>query len=154
MAKNMIIPENGVAPRAFHHGSRSVAVGLPEDTGKEDAMLENDLKLPPEGHGMSRPRLRLACYQASSADFRWTMSQDELRWYAWRIAMSGLLRLQDGLVETMFRPDMDAIVIFSSGHHLASLDCQAKDRPVGSFMHFKDSSDDLDPKWVRCVCRS
>jgi hypothetical protein len=155
MAANVETPANGAPCRVFRSGSKSVVVNLPEDTRGDDRFLQTNLKLPPEGQGISRPRLRLACCQVSLADFRWSMSQNELRWHAWRLAMSGLYRVNSGGgAETLFRDDLDEIVLLSRDRHCAILDCQASRAALGAFIYFKDSSSDLEMNWVRCVCRS
>lgn len=155
MGANVETPANGAPCRVFRSGSKSVVVHLPEDTRGDDRFLQTKLKLPPEGQGMSRPRLRLACCQVSSADFRWSMSQNELRWHAWRLAMSGLYRVNcGGGAETLFRDDLDGIVSFSGDRHCAIYDFQANRTALGAFIYFKDNSSDPDVTWVRCVCRS
>lgn len=80
--------------RVFHDGSKCVIVELPTGISETDEFLKTGLKLPPQGQGVSRPRLRLAWCQVSSTDFRWSMSQDEVRWHAWCIAMNALCRLE------------------------------------------------------------
>jgi len=149
MAECPVFPKNGATILFFHCGSRSIWVALPED--RTD--LLQALPVPPQGRGLSLPRLRLACCQVSSDDFRWTMSRQELAWHAWLIAASGLLRVRsDGRAETLFRQDLEGIVFF--GRSLVSFDWQAKGSNVGGFMNFVDRSGECDPAWVRFVCQS
>jgi hypothetical protein len=155
MAGNVESPKNGASFRAFRDGSKSVIVELPTGISETDDFLKTGLKLPPQGQGLSRPRLRLACCQVNAADFRWTMSQDEVRWYAWRVAMNRLFCLEsDGWAETMFGTDLDGILLFGGSHLHATFDWQDKNKAVAGFVYFQDKSSDLDPTWVRSVCKS
>lgn len=114
-----------------------------------------DLKMPRQGSGLSRPRLRLAWCQASSSDFRWSMSQNELTWHAWCINMNSLCRLQpDGWAETMFGGDLDGLLVICQNRQLAIFDWQSNKQAMGEYIRFKDSSAEPDLEWVRCVCRS
>jgi hypothetical protein len=155
MAGSVETPKNGAPYRAFRDGSKSVIVALPEGTADTEKWLQTELKLPPQGRGMSRPRLRLALCQASSADFRWSMSQEEVRWHAWCIAMNAFGRLQpDGWAETMFGADLDGILLIRQNRKHACFDWQANRKAIGGFIHFRDDSSEPDPEWMRCVCKS
>jgi hypothetical protein len=155
MAGNVESPKNGASFRVFRDGSKSVIVELPTGISETDEFLKTELKLPPEGQGLSRPRLRLACCQVNTADFQWTMSRDEVRWYAWRIAMNRTFCVEpDGWAETMFGENLDGILLFAGSRLHASFDWQDKNKAVAGFIHFKDRSSELDPVWVRSVCKS
>jgi len=140
---------------AFHNGSKCMIVELPEDLRDQQNFLQTAAKLPPEGQGMSRPRLRLACCQASSGNFRWSMSPEEVRWHIWCIAMAGILRCYpDGRAETLCRDDLEGIVLLSGNERYATFDWEVKGKNVGAYIHFKDDSGALDATWVHCVCES
>jgi hypothetical protein len=139
----------------FHDGSKSVIVSLPEDTRDSDELLLSKLKLPPQGRGLSMPRLRLACCQVGTSDFRWSMSAEEVSWHVWRVCMSPTLRSEsDGAAETLFRSDLDGILMLAGNRRHAIFNWQTAKKPLTGFLFFKDSAVDLDPIWVRSVCKS
>ena len=137
----------------LHDDSRSVIIRLPTDLTDELAFLQTDLAMPPQAQGLSCPRLRVACYQSSFDGFRWSMTQEEVRWHVWRVAMSPMLRLRsDGWVETLFRNDLEGVAHFGGEH--AAFDWQTKHGKVGAYIHFKQQDGEIDPTWVRSVCQS
>jgi hypothetical protein len=155
MAGNIVTPKNGARLRSFHDGPRSVIVEMPEGTADTETFLQTELKLPPQGKGMSRQRLRLAWCQVNATDFRWTMSQDEVRWHAWCVAMSILCQVEpDGSAETMFGADLDGILLIRQSRNHACFDWQANKKAIGGYINFKDDSTDPDADWMRCVCKS
>jgi len=158
MAGNDVTPKNDAplrALRAFQDGPKGVIVALPEGTADTEKFLQTELKMPPQGQGMSRPRLRLAWCQVNSTDFRWTMSQAEVRWHAWCIIMNVLCRVEpDGWAETMFGADFDGILLIRQSRQHATFEWQDKNKAVAGFVSFQDKSSDLEPTWLRCVCKS
>jgi hypothetical protein len=155
MAKDGETPKNASSHRVFHDDARSIIVAMPEAIAESVEFFQDDLKMPPQGQGLSLPRLRAAWCQASSRDFRWTMSPAEVRWHAWCVAMNGLFRPQaDGWAETTFTTEMDGILFISEDHRHASFVWQANNYPIDGYMHFKDASAEPDLAWVRSVCRS
>ena len=148
-------PRNGASYLIFRDGPRSVLVALPREVADTKESLQIDLKMPPQGKGISLPRLRLEWCQASSADFRWTMSQDEAHWLGWCIAMNHVIRLlPDGWAETMFGADLDGLLFIRENRRRAILDWEANKQAIGGFIDFRDTSATPDLEWVRSVCRS
>jgi hypothetical protein len=155
MAGNVMKRRPSSSVCLYRDGSKSAIVHLPEGTREGGELLKVMLKNLPQGQGLSRPRLRLAWWQTGSDDFRWTMSRSELRWHAWCIAMTRLGRPElDGWAETMLSGDFDGIVMFDASRHRAIFDWQATNKAVTGYIHFSDKSGNLDPEWVRCVCKS
>lgn len=155
MAASEETHNNSTSIRIFHEGPRSVIVKLPGGIADTEEFLRSDLKMPHQGKGLSRPRLRLAWCQASSSDFRWSMSRNEVLWHAWCMTMNSLCRLQpDGWAETMFGEDLDGLLVIRQNRQLAIFDWQSNKQAVGEYIRFKDTSAEPDLEWVRCVCRS
>jgi hypothetical protein len=153
LASSMIPPKNGVTASIFQHGSRSVAVALPEEMTEFSDFLNAASKLCPTSQRLTMPRLRLACYQASSDDYRWSMTPDEVRWHAFCITMRKMMRTRSGEhTETLFRKDVEGIVHFSGER--AFFDWQCTDSMWGGYMHFTDRGGKIDPNWIRAVCQS
>jgi len=138
---------------ACQDGSRTLWIALPDECDSLIEWLRNDRGMPSHGHGLSLPRLRLACYQVSSDDFRWSMTRQEASWHTWCIAASSLLRFKsDGRVEWLFRDDLEGIVDYGREH--AVFDWQATTGKGWAYLHFRQSSGNVDPTWVRPICRS
>lgn len=153
LAENVQQVPNQVPALLFKHKSTSVVAYLPLDGTHSIKELETTLLVPPQGRGLSLSRLRVACYQASWDDFRWTMSASEVSWHAWCVSMSSILRFgHGGHVDTLFRDDLEGTVHYSTTH--ACFDWQATDRSAQAYWHFSEKSGQLDPSWVRCICQS
>lgn len=153
LAKNRAAPKNGAPIVTFQEGSRSVIVDLPRDEGELSDLLEIAAGLCPQSQRFTIPRLRRACYQASSGDFRWSMTPNEVRWHAFCIAMRKLMELiPDGYTESFFREGVEGIVHF--GGERAVFEWETSDRRCGGYMHFIDRTGKVDPFWVRAVCGS
>ena len=56
--------------------------------------------------------------------------------------------------ETLFVTDLDGILHFDGSRYHATFDWQDTNKAVGGYIYFKDNSGELDPVWVRCVCKS
>ena len=155
LAENVVASPNHAPLRVFRDGPMKVIVSLPEGTATMEKDYEALTQMPPQGRGMSRPRLRLAWCRTSSADFRWTMSQDEVRWHAWCVVMNNLAQIvPDGWAETTFGDELDGILLIRQDRHFACFDWQSNAKAVGGFIHFMDDSGELDPVLLRCVCKS
>ncbi|HUT93443.1 MAG TPA: hypothetical protein VMY37_28525 [Thermoguttaceae bacterium] len=150
---------------------RRVGISLPTDLMDDlssrlarDNLSRADVAVPARGSGLSLIRLRLACYQASWDDFRWTMTEDEFRWHTWRVRMSRYLRSfgSDGWVETIFRDDLEGLVHLRPNPSRdpryvgsqASFQWQASGGNVGGHISFTELTAKPDPGWVRAVCQS
>lgn len=82
------------------------------------------------------------------------MTTEEVRWHAFCIATSQLVRLSSkGHIGSVFRDDWDGVVHFIDSQH-AIFSWQTKERNCETFLHFVDRSDGLVPAWVRSVCHS
>jgi hypothetical protein len=134
--------------------SHTMMISLPANQTATLDSLETDMEMPPEGQGLSMVMLRLACFQAGSDEFRWSMSPDQVRWFAWRMWIGRFMRLgSEQRAETLFRDDLEGVAYYRTGH--AEFDWQAKESPTGGTIHFIDrSKGEVDPAWVRAVCRS
>jgi hypothetical protein len=151
IAQNKIGPRNGVD--LYYNDTRSVAVRLDTMDAGTIAYLEAASTLCPKSEHFTRPKFLLACYQAKSNDFSWSMSKDELRWHAFCITNSSLLRVSSaGHVETLFRHDLDGIIHFHG--NVAMFDWQCTNDSRGGSMLFKFKDKNLDPNWIRAVCQS
>lgn len=152
LAGNKVAQKNGASFVTFQDGSRAVVVALPTDASEFSDLLKTASKLcPPQQFTM--PRLRLACYQASWDDFRWSMTPNEVRWHAFCITTSKLIRpMSEGHTESLFRQDLDGIIHF--GGERIVFDWQSNDRACGGYMQFIDHGEKIDPTWIRAVCQS
>lgn len=133
---------------------RSMMIYLPIDKSDSREQVQNDPEMPPEGHGLSMVMLRLACHQTSSDEFRWSMSPEQVRWFAWRMSIGRFMRMgSEQRVETLFHDNLEGVVYYRTGH--AEFDWQAKRSQTGGTIRFIDrSKEEVDPAWVRAVCRS
>jgi hypothetical protein len=153
LTKDVVAPENGATLLGLCADSRKIIMTLPTDHTDIAAYLQS-MGVPRQGQGLSGPRLRLACCQASASDFRWSMAPEEVHWLTWRIAMGSLIRLKgdSGWIETLFRDDLEGVVYL--GGTSASLDWQSIDSKASGYINFVSYTADVDPAWVRPVCQS
>jgi hypothetical protein len=153
LVRNRVAQQNGASTVMFQHGSRAVVVAVPTDASDVSGLLTTASELCPQSQRFTVPKLRRACYRASSADFRWSMTPSEVRWHAFCITTGKLIRsLSDGHTESFFREDLHGIVHF--GDERTVLDWQSNDLPLGGYMHFIDRQDQADKSWIREVCQS
>ncbi len=137
----------------FRNGSRSVTVWPPEDARHFDEVLQIASQLCPQSRRYTIPRLSLACYQASSDDFRWSMTAKEVRWHVFLMTQKAVIRTaSDRHIETLFRSNLDAIVCYRD--HYATIQWHSTDGQHHGDMTLLDQSKPIDPAWVRTVCRS
>lgn len=152
LANNSVSEKKGCPFVTFTHGSRTLAVALPTDVSEFSGLLETASKLSPQQQQFTMPRLRRACYQTRSADFRWSMTGDEVRWHAFCITTSKLLRpMLNGHTESFFHQDLDGIAHFGPDH--VFFEWQSNHRPRAGYMHFQHG-DGIDRDWIRAVCQS
>jgi hypothetical protein len=153
LAKNKVPQKEGITVSAFRHGSRVVLVGSPSDSSDISGLLKAATHLSPQSESFTLPKLRLACYQASSNDFRWSMTPKQAGWHAFRITTSSMLRLMPGgHTESLLRKDLDAVVHFDDER--AALDWQSDECKLGGYMHFMERDGKINPDWVRAICQS
>lgn len=153
LASNRVVPKHAASLVIFHDGTRRVDVDLPTDMSEFSGLLKAASELCPRSQRFTLPRLRQACYQASSDDFRWSMTREEVRWHAFCITTGKLFRISPtGHTESFFRQDLDGIIHFDGKWSI--LDWQSNDCAVGGSMHFIDRGEQADPTWVRAICQS
>jgi hypothetical protein len=133
---------------------RAMMIYLPGDQTDSGELLQSDLEMPPEGRGLSMVMLRLACFQTASNEFRWSMSPEEVRWFVWRISIGRFMRMgSEQRAETLMCDDLEGAAYYRSG--CAELDWRSKESQASGNIHFIDKSEEeIDPAWVRAVCRS
>lgn len=156
--KMQLKAEGGTVMLVFSDPSRSLAILIPTeptDPARMSACLQGDLALPAKGRGLSLTRLRLACFQTSSDDFRWSMTPGEVRWHAWCMRTRFLLALGAGSrAEYLLRDDLEGILHVDSKETCMWFDWQSSDDRFGASVVFRDRSGRIDPTWVRAVCQS
>lgn len=153
LANNKVVKKNGTSPVTFMHDSRVVIVSMPENMSGFSDLLKTASKLSPHSQRFTLPRLRRECYQASSDDFRWSMTPEEVSWHAFCVTTSKLIRTHsDGYTESLFRRDWDGIAHFRRERVIFSW--QSNVRMLGGSIHFVDHSENADQTWVREVCHS
>lgn len=137
----------------FQHDTRMLIVARPTGLSEFSELLHTASKLSPDSQPFTMPRLRLACSLASSDDFRWSMTANEVNWHTFCVTTSNMVRLMSkGRTESLFRDDIEGLVFFDDER--AVFDWQSTDQIYGGYMHFKDSSGKIDPAWIRAVCQS
>lgn len=153
LANNRVAQKNGASLVTFQHGSRAVVIALPTDASEFSDLLKTASELCPQPQRFTMPKLLRACYQASSGDFRWSMTSDEVRWHAFCITIAKLIRpKRDGHTESFSRQQLDGIAHF--GGERVVFYWQSNDGRWGGYMHFIDHGDKADPTWIRAVCQS
>ncbi len=153
LADNKVAAGNGSGLFAFLSDSRGVIVNTPTDAIGGEFVTAAGALCPASQQITSMPRLRLACYQASSSDFRWSMSPQEVQWHVFCITTGMLVRLGDeGHTEAMFREDMDGLIHFMDKR--AALDLESTDGTCATYINFKENGEKIDPTWIRAVCQS
>ncbi len=153
LASNRLPQKNGESFSVFQCGTRAVVIAPPTDANEFSGFLTAATELRPGSQQLTVPRLRLACYQASSGDFRWSMTADEVRWHAFCITTGQLIRpMSAGHTESFFRKDCDGIIHF--GRQRAIFEWQSKERMRTGYVHFIDRSEQADPSWIRAACQS
>ena len=141
---DLVIFQNGVGVM--------VMVARPADNGELYEMFDV-AKIRPELKGVTLPKLRWYCCQASSSDFRWSMSHGEVRWHAFCMTAGQLLwSRMSGRAETLFRDDVDGIVYFDG--KFASFSWEHKQSKQGGYINFRGASPTIDANFVRGVCES
>lgn len=136
----------------FQQGARAVIVAVPTDTSGVSGILATASECCPEPQRFTMPKLRRACYQVGSDDFRWSMTPEEARWHAFRVAAGKLIRANPGgHTESMFREDLDGIL------HIAQrgvFEWQSNKAALWGYIHFVDREEKSDPTWMQAVCQS
>lgn len=152
MASNMDRPNNG-SLYTFYQGWQAVGVEAPMDVEGHSQFCDAASLLCPTSESFTIPRLRLVCSQASSDDFRWSMTPDQVRWHVFCITTRTLIGIpSEGHTETFFRNDMEGIVHFTQGG--AVFVWQSTSGRQWGYMDFRDRRENPDQDWIRAVCQS
>jgi hypothetical protein len=152
LADNRVAPKKGESFIKFEHGSRTVIVAFPTDASEFTDFIMTASDLRPQSQHITLPQLRRECYQASSEDFRWSMTPKEVRWHAFCITTGQLMRTKShGFTESYVSQDFDGIIDF--GDKPIYFEWQSNDRMYGN-MIFIDRKDNVDLTWIRTVCQS
>lgn len=142
----------------FDDGSRSIAMIVPEAPQNRDtvfAALQDEYGMPDEGLQLSQMRLQLASYQASSDDFRWSMTRKELRWHAWCILMSRIYCLMPTTsAEYVLHDDIEGILDLNASSKTNTFSYQTADDRFAGTVIFQQHRGSLDTTFVRRVCQS
>jgi hypothetical protein len=153
LAGNRTLTDYGTPIVTFQHGMRGVIVFCPTDGSEFSEFLQMASDQCPGSQRFTLPKLRLACYQASSDDFRWSMTVGEVRWHAYRITTRKLIDTSTRSTETLFQEGLDEILEFGLANR-GVLEWWSSDPACVGSMHIVDRSETLDPTWIRAVCRS
>lgn len=153
LARNVILREDGASLLTFEDHSRTVLVAPPTDGNELSDLLNTASALCPQSQPFTMPMLRRACYQASSDDFRWSMTRNEVRWHAFCITAGKAIRtIPDGHTESILRKDWDGIIHF--GEKRAVFEWHCNSPKCGGYMHFIERGESRDPAWIRTVVQS
>ena len=133
--------------------SKEVFVGLPYSNRETRRAFHKELADLPDRYRKSVPQLHVAIYQASSEDFSWSMSFDELQWHAWLIKKSRGIRVSSvSHVETLFGDEIEGILLVMQ--RSAVFEWYSKDGNAYGNVFFEEPMGEIDLKWVRPVCAS
>jgi len=137
----------------FYHGWQAVVVSGPIDVEEYSQFCETASLLCPESERFTIPRLRLVCSQASSDDFRWSMTPDQVRWHAYCMITRNLIGIpSEGRTEAFFGNDMQGIVHFT--HQGATFFWQSITAKRWGYMKFRQRRESPEEDWIRAVCQS
>jgi len=153
LAEDLTSAKEGSPIAKGESGHRAVIIEPAADVAEFSGFLDMAGQVSPNSRQLTLPQLRLACYQVKSSDFRWSMSRAQVRWHAFCITSSGLLRIRSGgHVETLFRDEIHGILHCDGGG--AWYDWQCTEGTYRGGMYFSEKGKDLDPGWIRAICRS
>jgi hypothetical protein len=137
----------------FQNGERAMTLIAAHSLSDYSSLLRVASDINPIHGRMSLPRLRLDCYSADTDEFRWSMTSGELRWHAFLVSTSGMLRLAEGgHVEAILTKDLDAVAHFVDKRVI--FDWQCVSRLYGGYIHFSDRGRNSSQDWIRSVCES
>lgn len=146
---------NGSSLFSCHDGSRVVVVSAPTDEDEVSGLLKAATHLCPSSERYTMPSLRLACYKASSRDFCWSMTPEAVRWHAFRVTTSKLIRpSSDGHTESLslFGGNLDGVAHFFGEGAGFEWHCRVHMRT--GYILFTDCREASDQDWIRVVCQS
>lgn len=153
LVKTTDVPPTKDTLIVFESDTQIIAVSAPTQRLEFAVLLNAASTLHPNRSKLTIPRLRLACYGHASGDFRWSMNSDEVRWHAYCITTSKLIRSgAEGHTESFFRDDIEGVVHYVGGRALLDWQCPGCD--FGGYMHIIDPSGDGGTTLIRRVCNS
>ena len=133
--------------------TRTIFVYPPESTAMLADLFQVQMIGSSEEEPYSLARLRLATFEASWDDFRWTMSRRELHRHMYLVSLAGLTRLKTTQeVETFFADGREGLLYISG--RLAGLEWYSADGRTWGRISFVQRSGDMDLSWIRAVCQS
>lgn len=134
------------------HDARLVGISVPMNAADIAPLLAPAANVWPGPAAFNVINLRLACYQADSDDFRWSMAPREAGWHAVRMTMRPLLEgRKPDFVETLFRNDLDGMIEFAGDSAVFSWQTT---NGACSYIHLVDRRANADRDWIRAVCQS
>ena len=132
-------------------GPREVFVGLPHDNRQVAGAIR--LEFADAGGLSSISRLWAEVYAASPADFRWSMSRQELARHQRLLKFAFLGRGPSArAVETSFGGQVEGLLVLREG--MTTFDWAAADGDVAGNLVFSQRSGKIDPAWIRPICAS
>lgn len=142
----------------FKQNGRSIGVIGPEDNSDLSGMLSAASKACPVPQEFTLPKLMAAWHQADSRNFRWTMTPQEARWHVFCASLGSAFQSRSVCwVETLYRDDVDGIILYYEGDNNAAFVWQARNpkgnRLLGGQIDFAQRGI-LDREFVRFVCES
>lgn len=131
--------------------AREVLISFPADN--RVSLEANRSELANLGGMTSLPRVQAEIYAASSSDFRWAMSREELARHRWRLGRAWLVRSPSvKAVETLFDGDVEGLLLIQERG--AFFEWMSAGGVVAGMMSFEQRLGDFDLGWVRSVCVS
>jgi hypothetical protein len=132
----------------FKHGDREIMLKLPSDDSTRIQQLQAEL--PRLGRGLSGFEIEVAMLRASSSDFRWDMTWDELEWHKWLVTYGGIPRaIAANGVELFSNGNIDGLL-----RNRAWFNWWAERGRVSGLMVCDNRKSQLDLDWVRPICAS
>lgn len=131
--------------------NRKIYISLPSD----NSITENYYRQESEVNGgrTSVPQIQAEWYTASSEDFRWSMSSDELRRHKWLMNRCFFGRVSNvKTVETLFGGEVEGLLLVVGKY--AHFEWYWTKQPVSGMLVFESKNEKLDLDWVRQVCAS
>jgi hypothetical protein len=144
---------DGIAGLHCKCNSREVFVSLPRSGRETLRAFHRELADLPKRYHKSVPRLHTAIYEASSGEFRWSMSWDELAWHSWLMKRSVLVRSPNvRRLETLFGAEIEGNL--KEMTRSAVFEWYSTDGVAFGSVVFDQDNGEIDLEWVRPVCRS
>ncbi|MEQ8789002.1 MAG: hypothetical protein RIC55_22005 [Pirellulaceae bacterium] len=131
----------------FDDADRSIALQLPHPAGP--VLTSQEVAAFPDKATLTLPRLHREIAEASSDDFSFGMSNQQLAWHACLINKRSYFLADDSPYEYLWRADLDGVLARLSPTGW-NFQWETVDREWEGAAIFSTSSDDLD--WIRHAC--